>query len=213
MPVLKDMTGQKFSELTVLKRDGSRGGKALWLCLCSCGTLHETTGERLRNGQARSCGCKQHSKKADPKNSSRLHTIWKHMKERCNNPNCARYPHYGGRGIRVCPEWETFTVFYNWAIHNGYKDNLSLERIDVNGNYCPENCTWITMQEQANNKTVTRYLSYNGETHNIAEWGRILNVNYRVIWNRKKLGWSDERTLTTPFKSKGVYLSTKRSML
>ena len=133
----------------------------------------------------------------------RLYRIWANMRTRCNNPNFTKYADYGGRGITVCKEWGTFEPFRAWAVLNGYKENLTLDRIDNNGNYCPENCRWATQKEQCNNKRNNHTLTHNGETLTISEWAQRLNVNYFSLHDRiTKLGWSAEKALTTPIKEK-----------
>ena len=125
------------------------------------------------------------------------------MIQRCENENIERYDIYGGRGIEVCKEWkEDFLNFYNWAINNGYKDNLSIDRIDVNGNYEPNNCRWATAKEQARNMRTNVNLTYNGETHCISEWAEITGIKASTIRYRIKIaGWSVEKALTTPIRN------------
>lgn len=119
--------------------------------------------------------------------NSRLYRIWKSMRQRCYSLNNKDYKDYGGRGISVCKEWSEFTVFYEWAMENGYREDLSIDRIDNNGNYCPENCRWATASQQQKNKRCKR-LSYNGETHSIDEWAAIIGISnsgirYRISQN------------------------------
>lgn len=127
----------------------------------------------------------------------RLYRIWAHMLDRCRNPNNDSYKRYGGRGITVCGDWYKYKAFAEWAANNGYKDGLSIDRVNVNGNYCPDNCRWADYQTQANNRTNTRILTYNGETHTIAEWARITGLPYRTIHKRLELGFSEDKVLTT----------------
>ena len=135
---------------------------------------------------------------------TRLYNIWSHMCERCNNPNFVYYERYGGRGISVCSEWlGNYDAFREWALSNGYKDNLTLERKDNDGNYCPENCKWATPKEQANNRRSNRLLSFNGETHNIEGWCKIVGLPRHIVDGRLRRGWSVEKTLTTPVLTKG----------
>lgn len=134
----------------------------------------------------------------------RLYNIWSHMCERCNNPNFVHFENYGGRGISVCREWaESYESFRNWALSNGYKDNLTLDRINNDGNYTPDNCRWVTPKEQANNRCSNRLLFFNGETHNIEGWCKITGLPRHIVDGRLARGWSVENTLTTPLLTKG----------
>ena len=120
------------------------------------------------------------------------------MKKRCYNPNYSQFELYGGRGISMCNEWkENFLSFYNWSMANGYNDKLSIDRIDFNGNYEPNNCKWSTNIEQANNKRNNHFITYNNETHTIAEWERKLGLYKGAVGSRLSRGWSIEKTLTT----------------
>jgi hypothetical protein len=129
------------------------------------------------------------------------------MRSRCNNPKNKEYHRYGGRGIKVCNEWlNDFMVFQNWAMVNGYdvsapRGQCTLDRIDNDGNYCPENCRWTTAKEQANNTRRTRFIEFNGETHSVSEWGRRLGINQSTLNMRlNKYGWSAEKALKTEVK-------------
>jgi hypothetical protein len=131
--------------------------------------------------------------------ASRLRGIWTNMCTRCNNPNSPRYGDYGGRGIVVCEEWRhTFAPFEKWALTNGYTDNLTIDRIDVNGDYCPENCRFVTYTENNQNRRDNVLLEFNGEVHCLTEWSRIMGIGQSVLTNRLKRGWSVEKALTFP---------------
>lgn len=125
----------------------------------------------------------------------RLYRIWGHMLDRCRNPknDCHRY--YGERGITVCKEWEKFKQFKEWSLKNGYADNLTIDRIDVNGNYEPSNCRWVDIKTQNNNRRNSRYYEYNGEKHTIAEWAQLLDMPYRTIHRRLELGYTIKEAL------------------
>lgn len=128
---------------------------------------------------------------------TRLHHIWKTMKQRCYNPNTANYKNYGGRGIEVCEEWKnSFENFYSWAIKSGYTDDLTIDRVKVDEGYNPSNCRWSTYKEQSNNKTNSRVIEFNGETRTLAEWSDKTGIKNATIWARLKSGWSVEDALT-----------------
>ncbi len=129
-----------------------------------------------------------------------LKHCWTNMRTRCNNPRSEKYRDYGGRGITVCKEWSHFKDFYNWAILAGYKERLTLDRIDVNGNYCPENCRWATATQQARNTRVNRRIAYNGETHCVAEWAEIFGIPMKLLSARINKGWSMKDACSSPLR-------------
>lgn len=131
---------------------------------------------------------------------TRVHRIWDNMKGRCYNKNSTDYPRYGGRGITVCDEWKNdYQAFSKWARISGYRDDLTLDRIENNVGYCPENCRWVSRKKQANNTRNCKYYLFNGESHTLAEWADIVRIPKTTLWNRIKMyGWDLERTLTTP---------------
>lgn len=139
---------------------------------------------------------------SNDKSIKRLYTIWGHMKNRCSNETCSDYKNYGGRGIRICNEWIVFPNFYSWAITHNYSDDLTLDRINVNGNYCPENCRWATTKQQCNNTRFNRFLTYNNCTKTMQEWCDIFDLKIQVVYDRLRIGWSVERALTTPVRKK-----------
>jgi len=157
-----DLTGMKFGRLTVIERANNNNQyRAQWLCVCECGNRRIIPSDCLLKGTSKSCGCLNNEIRKSGANrrthggcGTRLHRIWKNMKTRCKNLNSIDYQKwYGGRGIEVCKEWDdSFESFKEWAIQNGYDDKLSIDRINVNGNYEPDNCRWSTSKEQANNK-------------------------------------------------------------
>lgn len=202
-----DLTGQRFERLTVIERRGRRGSRALWLCVCDCGNEITIDSNSLRTGNTRSCGCirKEHSKRIGSANKmhgmfgTRLYMIWADIKRRCTNPNCDTYHYYGGRGITVCEDWKNnFQTFYDWAIAAGYRDDLTIDRIDTNGDYCPDNCKWSTWEEQENNRRNNRLVTYDGKTQTISQWAREYNIPYITLIKRlNSPDWNIEKALTT----------------
>ncbi len=202
MPAPIDLTGQKFGKLTALY-SVSNGKKRMWYCKCDCGKFKEkpVSTYDLKAGKTRSCGClkKNFTTLTHGKSNSKLYYIWAGMKQRCLNKNDVNYHNYGGRGITVCDDWLSFEPFYEWAIKNGYKEGLTLERIDVNGNYEPSNCTWIPKGKQTLNTRANIQITYKGETKTLGEWAHELKLNYDLVYFRiKKLNWSVESAFETP---------------
>ena len=204
----KDLTGKKFGKLTVIKRAPDRttpkgDRKIMWLCNCECGNENVIVyGGDLRSEHTKSCGCLcgQHHGKSN----ERIYRIWKSMKDRCENPNCKSYKIYGAEGKRVCNEWmNDFQAFYDWAMANGYEEDLTIERIDGTKGYSPDNCKWATRTEQMNNVRYNRHLTYNGKTQTVAQWSRETGICYQTLACRlNELHWDVEKALTTPVKQK-----------
>lgn len=193
--------------MTVIKKAGVDNRRYLtWLCKCDCGSDVIVRGSNLRNGNTKSCGCirKERTKMLNfvtGLTKSRLHRIWSGMKTRCYNDNALAYKDYGGRGIAVCEEWKyEFKPFHDWAMSHGYSHGLTIDRIDNNGNYCPENCRWVTMREQSRNTRRTKFITHNGESHCVAEWAEKYNISPGTLNSRINLGWDMELALITPVK-------------
>lgn len=184
----KDITGQRFGRLTAIRYSHTgEENRAVWLCKCDCGRYVTVPGKSLRTGNTTSCGCLciEHATERivkfntkHGKAHTRLFGVWLGMRRRCNDPKADNYCNYGGRGIRVCEEWETdFNAFYTWAIENGYKDDAkrgiyTVDRIDNDKGYSPENCRLASYSEQANNRRSTRFITYKGETKSRSQWAR-----------------------------------------
>lgn len=212
-----DLSGQRFGRYTVLHRDTdqfSANGKrrTKWVCKCDCGNVKSVGAYDLRAGHILSCGCyKKQIKRAQLTRHgailggkpTRLYRIWDSMKARCYDPNKNYYSLYGGRGIQVCNEWRySFEAFQEWALNNGYDDTLTIDRIDADGNYCPENCRWSTIKEQNNNKRDNHYLTYKGETKTLAQWSEVTGFPYHTLSARVRK-WKNataEDILLTPRK-------------
>jgi len=200
---LIDLTGERYGRLVVLERAPNDGRRTMWRCVCDCGTEVVVRAENLRSGNTKSCGCYKIDHPARFKHGyahTRLAGTLARMKNRCYNPKNYEYANYGGRGITICDEWlNDSTSFYEWAVNNGYDDSLTIDRIDNDLGYSPENCRWANVYEQANNKRNNTRITFNGETHTIAEWGRIVGINANLLYARRSaLGWDTERMLTTP---------------
>lgn len=206
-----DMTGEKYGKLLVVEYAGkTKRGLSLWKCKCDCGREVVVQSVNLRNGHTKSCGCfraewcKENCTKHGLEHT-RLYGIWADMIYRCHNPENPNYKRYGARGISVCEEWRNdVKIFYDWAIRNGYSDDLTIDRIDNNGNYCPENCRWATKVEQASNRRSNILITRNGETKTMKQWAISEGIPYQVVWQRiKKLGWDPERALTEKVENRG----------
>lgn len=212
-----NLLGQKYGRLTVIDyADNIYYGKRLksaWKCKCECGNELVVTTDHLRNGHTKSCGCyakdifwkwmnKRVYIKHERESDTRLYEIWSHMKSRCNInlKHSRRYKDYAGRGIKVCDEWKNnYISFKKWACENGYHDNLTIDRIDVNGNYEPNNCRWVTLKEQCYNKRNNLY--FFGKV--LKEWCQIYNMNYVRVYKRIFYwNWTFFEALLIPINSK-----------
>lgn len=201
-----DLTGNRYGKLSVIGRTedyiSPKGYVSVnRLCQCDCGNLTVVRGCNLKSGASTSCGCERvvHPNRLRHGDThTRLHGIWKNMRRRCYNPSDSNYKDYGARGIKVCAQWFEYEVFRDWSLANGYNDSLTIDRIDYDGDYSPDNCRWADKFTQANNTRGNHFLEYNGEIHTIAEWSRITGIPYHRLKDRiNKLGWDIERALTT----------------
>lgn len=208
MGKLIDLTGRKFGKLTIISRAENKHNNPAWLCKCECGTLRVVAGCSLKNGRTNSCGCyqKEQVKKllkihgqAKKGNHTRLYKIYHGIKARCFRTSNHGFENYGGKGITICDEWKnSFQNFYDWAMANGYTDNLTIDRIDSNGNYCPENCRWVTYKVQNNNTSRNHLITYNGKTQTLAQWAAETGIKYDTLRARlDRSHWDIEKALTT----------------
>lgn len=207
MSKIKDLTGRKFGRLKVIKYDGSnKYGRALWLCQCDCGNTKAIIGSSLLRGLTISCGCynKEHSKEVHLKHKqsySKLYKVWQAMKTRCYSKNFIYYCNYGGRGIKICDDWKkSFLKFYEWAITNGYKEELTIDRINNDDDYKPNNCRWVTRKQQNNNMRTNIFIEYNGKKQTISELADKYDLSRVALYYRLKRGWNIKKALTTPIK-------------
>ena len=206
-----DLTGQVFGRLRVIERAHSDNG-VHWVCQCSCGKQAIVRGAVLRYGSTKSCGCgsKEQARAncATHRNRNswipaelrrKLKDAYGNMLRRCYDPDNDHYPHYGGRGIRVCDDWMGPVGrkrFYKWCIENGAEPELQIDRVDVNGDYCPGNCRFVDAVVQMNNTTRNHWVTYNGETRTIADWARETGYSYATLKHRLDRGWTLERVFT-----------------
>ena len=206
-----NLCGQKFGKRTVIgfgvpiiRKDGRK--KTAFVCRCDCGNEVVVAGSNLKNGNTQSCGCTRREKigafnRSHGKSHTRLYAIWCRMKQRCTNPKTNEYGFYGGRGIKVCDEWaNSFDAFESWALNAGYDDSLTIDRIDTDLSYTPENCRWVSRKEQSNNKRDNHKLTFDGKTQTISMWAEETGIDRRAITQRLKRGWSVEDALTRPIR-------------
>ncbi len=204
----RNLIGEKFGRWTVIGKADIRNGMTVWKCRCECGTEKEVYQKHLLSGASASCGCLAKEKARERielyrkdnathrMTGTRLYHIWINIKSRCYNDKNNNHSNYGGRGITICDEWQDFDNFMKWAINNGYTDTLTIERIDVNGNYEPSNCKWTTMKEQGNNRRNNHFITYKGITRTISQWSEMVGINRSTLYariNRDK--WSIGRAL------------------
>lgn len=214
--------GQKFGKLTVLKMvrvDRGKYGKLMWETKCDCGNTHIAAPTDIVRGKTKSCGCfhdercKERATKFQHSvyDNKRLYSIYNGIKKRCFNKNEPRYKDYGARGITMCGEWRyNFDAFAEWALSHGYTDEMTIERVDVNGNYCPENCKWITLKEQCNNKRQTIWVDYKGEHIQLMKLCERKGISYDMVHNRiRDSGWDVERAIDTPSANEQYRLADK----
>lgn len=202
-----DYIGRKSHMLTVISVADKKPGDKRWKlkCACDCGGFTELMPDQFNRGVVKSCGClRSRSKnKIDGKSKHPLYGIWNQMILRCYNPNSTHYDRYGGRGITVCDEWHEFWNFVKWSDSiGGRPDGTWIERIDNDGNYCPENCTWATKEQQSLNKSTNVVLEYNGKSQTMTEWCKETGISWQAMQHRYHRGWSVERMLTTPVQQK-----------
>jgi len=204
--------GKKYARLTVLrlfKKEGSY--RKMAECICDCGKHMVTRAESLENGNTKSCGCLHNEQsreralkmgavnKTHGETGTRLYRIWRSMRKRCNDTTHEAYSRYGGKGIKVCKEWEhDFCAFSKWAKENGYNETLTIDRIDNSKGYSSDNCRWVTMKVQQNNKSNNRIIEFNGDKMTLTQWGEATGLNKNIIHDRLANGWTVEEALTTP---------------
>lgn len=186
-----DISGEIYGKLKVISYAGkNKSSNSKWLCVCECKNQKVVEATKLRNGHTKSCGCLKSSREGLSR--TRIYRIWKCMLARCDNYENDNYYWYGFKGISVCDSWRDFKVFYDWSISNGYQEDLTIDRIDSNGNYCPENCRWISQKEQCNNVSSNHVIVYKNKSYSMAQFADLLGYDYWTVSNRIKLGWTPD---------------------
>ena len=204
-----DLTGKRYGNLTVISKSAPINGRSNWLCKCDCGNETIVRTSNLESGHTKSCGCYKRMREIEANtvhglSNTRIHRIWDNMKTRCLNKNSPAFRFYGGRGITICEEWlNDRSKFFEWALSNGYSDNLTIERIDNDKGYYPDNCAWVTKEMQYKNKRQNIMITYDGKTLCAEDWSKVTGIPSMTIRWRYKHGWSAERTLTTKPYTKG----------
>ena len=199
--------GRRFGRLEVVGIRRERRGKRNTImahCRCDCGSEKDVFWQALADGRVKSCGClnreltakRGHDNARHGGCGTRLYRIFRSMRERCERPRHMHYASYGGRGIKVCPEWRgNFAAFREWATSHGYADNLSIDRIDNDRGYSPDNCRWVDTRAQGNNRRTCHLLTVSGQTHTISQWAKLTGIGKTTIKERMRRGWSAERAL------------------
>lgn len=201
-----NIIGKRFGRLTVIELSHIDGYTRMFRCQCDCGKTIIVAKNNLTTGKQVSCGCLKAQRIGDmnrlPEGYLRLGKIFHTMKYRCYDPKSNRYSRYGGRGIKICDEWlNDVDAFRSWAISNGYRDGLSIDRIDNDKGYCPENCRWVDRSEQLSNYSKNVMIEFNGKKMTLSQWSRELGIPKSTLHNRIRVhGWSIERALTEPVR-------------
>lgn len=214
----EEWIGKRYGKLTVIgyeKHARKNGEKSwYWKARCDCGNEKLMSPYAIISGKYVSCGCVRfsigHDNYKHGETGTRLHTIWGRMIERCSSKD-ERYKRYSGRGIGVCEEWHNYETFAEWARNSGYQDNLSIERIDNDGNYCPENCKWIEQKYQARNRGTTFWVDYCGKKMSLAEACELADMPYKTVFTRiKYMGWSVDDALSIPLNTTRKWKRSER---
>jgi hypothetical protein len=206
-----NLIGQKFGRLKVLTEAPRHPGKVKkWRCLCDCGTQKDVATYQLISGRTQSCGCIRREQMIKRntihgKTNTQVYTSWSGIIQRCNNPKNHKYPLYGGRGITVCETWLNFANFLQ-DMGEPPTSNHSIDRIDVNQGYFPENCRWATIKEQSRNRRDCHYIEYNGEVKTLTDWAELAGIPRYTLHDRLKRGWTIEKSLTAPVRPTRVPL-------
>lgn len=204
---MKDLTGEKFGRLTVIGFSHRKGKSYYWDCICNCGNkeVRKVQSGGLKNGSTKSCGClNREIVTKHGLDGNKVYHVFNSMKSRCYAKSNTAYHNYGGKGVKICDEWlNDVEEFVGWAMSNGYKEGLTIERIDSNGDYCPENCKWATRKEQANNVSTNINIEYNGRTQTLSQWAEEYDIKMNTLYHRYVISkWDIERALITPVRTR-----------
>lgn len=206
---IRNLSGQKFGRYTVIKLHDKRAnrGQTLWVCRCDCGNERLVMSQNLTRGNSKSCGClcRENTSKANSTHRLTKHPAyksWLSMRKRCYGNDPHAYKYYGSRGIKMCERWNKFENFWE-DMNSTWKDGLEIDRIDNDGNYCPENCRWATRKEQVRNTRFTHWVEFKGQRKSVAEWSEITGIPYGTLHSRVYTGWTGERALTQPIRDRG----------
>lgn len=202
-----EFVGKKINNLTIVKDLRWPTRDRAVLAQCICGKVKVYLLNNIERGRSKSCGCSQVRPITHGLSKHRLYWIFTSMSDRCKNTKARFYHRYGGRGIKICSEWEhNFKKFYDWAIQNGWQEGLEIDRINNDGNYEPSNCRWATDKEECRNRSTNKIIEFNGEKRCVAEWCELHNITQQVFYKRRKRGWDIKRALESPLmKNKFVY--------
>ena len=199
MTKIKDLTGQRIGRLLVLKKDDTPHKRPYWICKCDCGNIISVSGGHLKeNTQNKSCGCYKHERfETHGKSKTRIYRIYKGIIQRCYNSKYDKNKkYYIDKKIKICDAWRNdFMAFYNWAMKNGYSDNLTIDRIDGNGNYCPENCRWVDVKTQSQNRSNVYKIYYKGQTYTLTDFSNKVSLSRSTIRKKIKAGYKIEDIL------------------
>ncbi len=207
----ENLVGKRFGKLTVIQETDIKYSKHRWLCKCDCGGFTTASTSNLKSGHSTTCGC---YRKTHGETGTRLYGIWTKMRTRCLNPKAKEYKYYGGRGINICKEWNEFEKFQSWAFSHGYSYNLTIDRINCDGNYEPSNCRWATKLQQVMNRRITVHILYKGQDKTLRDWCLVLGINYNTAIGRYMKGFSPDKILCigkVTRSDKGSKKNTKRS--
>lgn len=204
MGKIKNLVGNTYHKLRVISFNSVKGEKAHWNCVCDCGLNTIVAGSNLTTGKTKSCG---NHKVTHGMSGHHLFKVYERMIARCYSPNEAEYKNYGGRGITVCAEWiSDKSLFFDWALKNGWVFGLKMDRRNNEGNYSPDNCRFVTQKVNMRNRRITKFVEYKGEVKPLSEWCEIVGINYYITKGRLRVGWSINEALETPVISRPGWL-------